>query len=82
MSRRLQWGVPESPPPRHPYRDSLIVYAVLAVIIVLVAWATGGSVRSAVFVAAVFFLFASAWHFFRYRTRLCEEAAERARRGE
>ena len=80
--RRLQWGVPESPPPKHPYRDSLIVYGVLALIIVVVAWATGGSVRSAVFVAAVFFVLASAWNVFRWRTRLREEAAERARRGE
>ena len=26
MSRRLQWGLPETPPPKHPYRDTLIVY--------------------------------------------------------
>jgi hypothetical protein len=30
----------------------------------------------------VFFVLASAWNVFRYRTRLREEAAERARRGE
>ena len=29
--RRLQWGVPEPPPPKHPYRDTLLVYAVLRV---------------------------------------------------
>ncbi|MCW2963017.1 MAG: hypothetical protein JWO17_269, partial [Actinomycetia bacterium] len=23
--RRLQWGVPEQPPPKHPYRDTLII---------------------------------------------------------
>ena len=80
MSKRLEWGLPESPPPKHPYRDSLILYAVLAVIIVLVAWATGGGVRNAAFVAVVFFVVASAWSIFRWRGRLEEEAAERARR--
>ena len=30
MSRRLQWGLPETPRPRHPYRDTLIVYGALA----------------------------------------------------
>ncbi|MFL5922661.1 MAG: hypothetical protein ACJ74S_01680 [Gaiellaceae bacterium] len=82
MSRRLHWGVPESPPPKHPYRDSLIVYGVLAVIVVLVAWATGGNVRGAVFVAAVFFVVATAWSMVRWRSRLRAEAAERVRRSE
>ena len=82
MSKRLQWGVPESPPPKHPYRDTLIVYAAFAVIIVLVAWATGGTVSSAILVAAVFFVVATAWSMFRWRTRLQEEAARRARLGD
>ena len=34
MSRRLQWGLPEAPPPKHPYRDTLIVYGALAILIV------------------------------------------------
>ncbi|HEX7626037.1 MAG TPA: hypothetical protein VF379_03200 [Gaiellaceae bacterium] len=79
MSRRLQWGLPESPPPKHPYRDSLIVYGVLAVIIVLIAWATGGPVRKAVFFAVAFFVIASAWNVVRWRSRVREEA-ERVRR--
>jgi len=76
MTKRLQWGVPDSPPPKHPYRDSLIFYAVLAVIIVVVAWATGGTVGSAILVAVAFFVIASAWSVWRWRTRLRE--AERA----
>ncbi len=79
--RRLQWGVPETPPPKHPYRDSLIVYAFFALIVVVVAWATGGSVRSAILVAAIFFVVASAWSIYRWRSRLREEAA-RAQRAE
>ena len=79
MSKRLQWGVPESPPPKHPYRDSAILYAVFGVIIVVVAWATGGAVSSAALVAVVFFLVATGWSMFRWRARLAEEAAKQAR---
>jgi Flp pilus assembly protein TadB len=76
--RRLQWGVPEQPPPKHPYRDTLIIYAVFAVLIVIVAWLTGGGVARALFVAGVFYVVASSWSLSRWRTRLREEA-ERAR---
>jgi hypothetical protein len=68
--RRLQWELPETPPPKHPYRDTLIVYAALAVIIVLVAWATGGKVGWAVIVAAVFFAVASTWNVVRWRGKV------------
>jgi membrane protein implicated in regulation of membrane protease activity len=76
--RRLQWGVPEQPPPKHPYRDTLIIYAVFAVLIVIVAWLTGGGVARAALVALLFYVVASAWSLARWRTRLREEA-ERAR---
>jgi membrane protein implicated in regulation of membrane protease activity len=72
--RRLQWGVPEQPPPKHPYRDTLIVYAVFAVLIVVVAWLTGGGVARAAVVAALFYVVASAWSLTRWRTRLRENA--------
>ncbi|MDX6475708.1 MAG: hypothetical protein QOH95_1219 [Gaiellaceae bacterium] len=76
--RRLRWGVPEQPPPQHPYRDTLLVYAVFAVLIVVVAWLTGGGVRRAAAIAVLFYLVASTWSVSRWRTRLREEA-ERAR---
>jgi hypothetical protein len=76
-SRYLQWGLPESPLPKHPYRDTLIVYAALAVIVVLVGWATGGSVGKAAIVATVAFVLASTWSAYRWRTRL-REVARRA----
>jgi Flp pilus assembly protein TadB len=75
--RRLKWGVPEQPTPKHPYRDTLIIYAVFAVLIVVVAWATGGGVGYAVEVAVLFYVVASAWSISRWRKRLREEA-ERA----
>ena len=76
--RRLQWGVPEQPPPKHPYRDTLIIYAVFAVLIVVVAWLTGGGVARAALVAVLFYVVAATWSVARWRTRLREEA-ERAR---
>jgi len=80
MSRRLQWGLPESPRPKHPYRDTLIVYGVLSILIVLVAWATNGAVGKAAVIAVFFFVVASAWSLYRWRSRLRAEAtAQRAR---
>ena len=76
--RRLQWGVPEQPPPKHPYRDTLIIYAVFAALIVVVAWLTGGGVARAALVAVLFYVVAATWSVARWRTRLREEA-ERAR---
>jgi Flp pilus assembly protein TadB len=81
VSRRLQWGVPEQPPPKHPYRDTLIIYAVFAVLIVVVAWVTGGGVARAALIAVLFYVVASAWSVSRWRARLREEA-ELARKNE
>jgi len=79
--RRLWWGVPELPPPRHPYRDTLLVYGGLALVIVLVAWVTGGSLGKAVLIAVVFFIAATGWSSWRWRERLRAER-RRAREGE
>jgi len=68
-SRYLRWGAPDPPPPKHPYRDTVIVYGAFAVIVVLVAWATGGDVKKAAVVAIVFFLLATAWNTYRLHQR-------------
>jgi membrane protein implicated in regulation of membrane protease activity len=65
--------MPESPAPKHPYRDTLVVYGVFAIVVVLVAWATGGGVLRAIVVAAVFYVVASAWSIRRWRERLRED---------
>ncbi len=72
--RRLQWGLPEEPPPKHPYRDTLLVYAGFAVVIVLVAWATGGGVLHALEIAVAFYVVASVWSIYRWRARIRERA--------
>ena len=73
--RRLRWGAPEPPPPRHPYRDTFLVYGALAVIVVLVAWATGGGLWKALAVAAAFFIAATGWNTYRLRQRAREARA-------
>jgi Flp pilus assembly protein TadB len=73
--RRLRWGAPEPPAPKHPYRDTLLVYAGLAAIVVLIAWATGGGVVKAVVIAGAFFLVATGWTTYRLRQRVLEEKA-------
>ncbi len=73
--RRLRWGAPEPPAPKHPYRDTLLVYAGLAAIVVLIAWATGGGVVKAVVIAGAFFLVATGWTTYRLRQRALEEKA-------
>jgi hypothetical protein len=69
---RLLWDVPDPPPTRHPYRDTLVVYAGLAIVIVLFAWITGGPVGKALMVAAVFFVVASSWSVYRWRIQLAK----------
>ena len=68
--RRRRWDGPEQPLPKHPYRDTVLVYGGMAVVLVLISWATGGSVDRAVFVATLFFAIATAWSWSRWRRRL------------
>ena len=72
--RRLQWRLPDPPPPKHPYRDTLLIYGALAVLIVVVAWATGGHVRSAIVIAFGFYVAASVWSITRWHKRLRAQA--------
>ena len=77
MSQKLKWGgVPDLPPPKNPVRDTLLVYGVLSLIIVLVAWVTGGSVGKAVAIAAFFFVVACVWTLWRFRVRARDVAKE------
>jgi Flp pilus assembly protein TadB len=75
--RHLRWGLPEQPVPKHPYRDSVLVYGFFALVVVLLAWVTGGSVVRGVVVAAAVWVAASLWSIVRWRERLRREAAAR-----
>jgi len=59
--RRLRWDLPESPLPKHPYRDTLLVY---------------GGLGRAVGIAAVFFVVASGWSWWRWHQRLARARAK------
>ena len=76
-SRYLRWGPPEAPTPKHPYRDTLLVYAGFAVVVVLLGWATGGSLKKSIAVAVVVYVAASAWSLARWHQRLRRESAAR-----
>jgi uncharacterized membrane protein len=74
--------MPEQAPPKHPYRDTVLVYGGLAIIVVLIAWVTGGAVGKAAIIASLFFIVATTWNIVRWRARVREAEAERARRAE
>ncbi len=61
-----------STPPvsKRPYRDSLLLHFVLAIVIVLVSWLTGGALGRALVFAAAYFVLATAWSWWRFRQQL------------
>jgi len=85
----LRWERPETAP-KHPYRDTAVLYAVFAVIIIVVTALTGGNVlpgdtghtgvrgtiarAGALVVAAIFFVVATAFSWWRWRVREQQEA--------
>jgi hypothetical protein len=77
LSRRRRGPMaPDLPVPKRPFRDSAIFNGVLAGLVVIVAWVTGGELGRAVVIAGVFFVAATAWSWWRFRARL--DAAARA----
>ena len=69
----MKWDVPSVPASRRPIRDSLIIYGVLAILIVVFATLTGGDLPRALFVAVAFFVAATAWTWWRLRRRTDRE---------
>jgi hypothetical protein len=73
----------ERPLPAHPYRDSAIVYGVMAAILIVLAGVTGGSLVRATGAAIVFWLVACTWSWWKFRRRIRErELAAAAARDE
>jgi hypothetical protein len=77
MRRRLRWEVPKDQPrssfPKHPYRDTAFVYGGMALVIVIAAFATGGDLSNAIFVAVALFIVATLWSWRNWRNRLRAE---------
>ena len=59
--------------PRLLYRYSVMLIFGLAVLIVVIAWATGGDLGRAVVFAALYFVIATAWAGWRSRQRSAKE---------
>jgi hypothetical protein len=76
MSRRLQWSLPEPGSPKRPVRDTLVLYGILSLIILVVAWLTGGSLGRALVIVPFFYVAASAWTISRLRARARREASK------
>ena len=74
--RKLKWD--HGPPPKssHPYRDSAIVYAVLAGLVVVITAVTGGSVVKGIIAGVVVFAAATAYSWWRVRERLRQQERE------
>jgi Flp pilus assembly protein TadB len=72
--KQLRWEDSPRQVPRHPYRDSAILYAILAGVVVGVTALTGGSMRAALVVAPLVFVIATAYSWWRWRRREREEA--------
>ena len=62
-----------APVPRRPYRDSVVVHAALALVVIAIALATGGTLVRAIVVALGYFVLATAWSWWRFRVRLRAE---------
>jgi cytochrome bd-type quinol oxidase subunit 2 len=70
-------GEPPPKVPRHPFRDSAILYGILAVVIVVVSALTGGGLARGIVIAIAFFVAATGWSWWRFRERMSEERGER-----
>ena len=74
--RRLRWGsAPPRPIPKHPYRDTLVIYAVLAAVLLGIALLSGTAFSRAIVIAALVFVASSGWSMLSWRRRL-RQAAE------
>jgi Flp pilus assembly protein TadB len=63
-------SVRERPLPARPFRDSAIAYAVMAAIVVVIGLVTGGGVARALVIAVAFFVLATGWSWWRFRSRI------------
>jgi membrane protein implicated in regulation of membrane protease activity len=68
----------DRPIPAHPYRDAAIVYGIMSVVLVAAASVTGGDIPRAGLVAVIFFVVATAWTSWRFRSRIRERDTARA----
>ena len=63
--RHLRWPA-EPPKPKHAYRDTFFVYGGLCILVIVFAWATGGSVVRGIVVAAILFVVGTTYSLVRW----------------
>jgi hypothetical protein len=74
--KKFRWEAPGRQVPKHPYRDSAVLYAVLAGLLVGATALTGGDVSRSVLLACVLFVAATAYSWWRWRERIRREERE------
>jgi hypothetical protein len=75
--RRLRWesNTEHRSLPKHPYRDTALVYGGMSSVVVVVALFTGGDAGKAVVIAALFFVVATLWSWRNLRNRMRAQRA-------
>lgn len=68
--KKVHWNESKRPLPKHPYRDSVIAYGVMAGILVAIVVATGGSLVRGVIAAVAVFVASTAFSWWRWHERL------------
>ena len=72
MTQRRR-SLEDRPLPKRPYRDSFVLNLVLAAIILVLAWATGGDLVRALGFAGAYLVVGTAWSWWRFRERIARE---------
>ena len=75
--KKFRWETPARTIPKHPYRDSAVLYAALAGVFVGATAVTGGDVPRSVFVALALFVAATAYSWWRWRERIRRQEGTR-----
>jgi len=65
--RRLRWNVPASAASKHRLRDSLLLYAGLSIVILILGVALGRGIARTLVIAALVFVISSLWAMYRLR---------------
>ena len=79
--KRLRWGGSPRRLPAHPYRDSAVVYGILAAVVIGVTALTNGNLGAALIIAPLLFVVATAYSWWRLRQREREEERTREEEG-
>ena len=75
--RKLRWPSHYAELPKHPYRDTAIIYGCMAAIVPVLGAATGRSLWKTAALAAGFFFAATAYGWWRVRQKIDAQEKQR-----